>query len=194
MNPILLSISYFVDQFYRYPFNQELAFKTLRDSLSTGQMKSKAVIIEICKAENIKSESAVFIGHWQSLLALMMKNENRLKKAIGVEKSDLWSDFSNYLNRDWKSHNIAIENFDIPLETDLVINTSCEHMSDDWFKKIPTGCRVLIQSTDFDHLEHINKKDSLQDFEKSLVDIQIISRNETNCDIYRRFTVYGIKK
>jgi hypothetical protein len=49
MNQILRSISKYVDQFYRFQIDQELAFTTLRDSLSTGQVISKVKIIEVCR-------------------------------------------------------------------------------------------------------------------------------------------------
>ncbi len=196
MSPTLAAISFYVDQFYRYPLTQELAFTTIRDSLSTGQMKSKVGIVNFCKNQKIRSEKAVFVAHWHSLLALMMHNEGIVQTAMGVEKSQLWSDFSNYLNRDWswKGENSDIIDFKIPPDTDLVVNTSCEHMSALWLKQIPKGCRVLLQSTNFEHLEHINKKESLEDFKTSLVDIDITSMLEINCDVYSRYTVFGIKK
>lgn len=196
MNALLKSVSYFVDQFYRYPFGQELALQTLRDSLSTGQMRSKCQIVEICTKLNLKSDRAVFVGHWHSLLPLMMFNSGFLIEAIGIEKSDLWSDFSNYLNRDWcwNSHHQDVQGFIYPEHVDLVVNTSCEHMTDEWMDSIPQGSRVILQSTNYEHPEHINRKDSLEDFKKSLSMIDIQFENVLDCDVYFRFTIVGLKK
>lgn len=196
MNALLKSVSFFVDQFYRYPFNQELALQTLRDSLSTGQMRSKNQIINICTNLNLKSDRALFIGHWHSLLPLMMYNSGFLSEAIGVEKSDLWSDFSNYLNRDWrwKSDHQDIQQFKYPEHVDLVVNTSCEHMSNEWLSSVPRGCRVILQSTNYEHPEHINRKVDLEDFKKSLEMIDIQYEDVLDCDVYSRFTIVGLKK
>jgi hypothetical protein len=196
MTPILSCISKYVDQFYNYKIDQDLAFRTLRDSLSSGQVASKMKIIEACKKNDLKSELAVFVGHWHGLLPLMMKNENIISQAIGVEKSELWSDFSNYLNREWnwKSYHQDIQEYIYPIHTDLVVNTSCEHMTDEWLAGVPKGCRVLLQSTNYEHPEHMNRKESLSDFKKSLSDLDIQFEDSLDCDVYLRFTVFGIKK
>lgn len=196
MNPILTSVSKYVDQFYHYTIDQDLAYKTLRDSLSTGQMLSKNQIIDCCQKNNLKSNRAVFVGHWHGLLPLMMHAEGIVQYAIGIEKSDLWSDFSNDLNRDWSFKSICkdINDYSYPADIDLVINTSCEHMSEDWLKAVPKGCRVLLQSTNYEHIEHCNRKDSLEDFKKSLNSLEIQYEDTLDCKVYLRFTVFGIKK
>lgn len=196
MTSLILSISKYVDQFYNYTIDQELAFKTLRDSLSSGQVSSKMKIIEASKKLNLKSELAVFVGHWHGLLPLMMKNESVISQAIGVEKSELWSKFSNELNQgwDWQSYNQDIQNYTYPNHADLVVNTSCEHMPESWLEAVPKGCRVLLQSTNYEHPEHMNRKESLEDFKKSLKALEIQFEETLDCGIYLRFTVFGIKK
>jgi hypothetical protein len=126
----------------------------------------------------------------------MMKNEGFVDEAIGVEKSKLWSDFSNCLNRDWnwKSYHQDIQHFIYPTETDLVVNTSCEHMTDEWISSVPKGCLVLLQSTNYEHHEHMNRKESLSDFKKSLNCIEIQFEDVVDCKVYLRFTIFGIKK
>lgn len=190
------SISKYVDQFYHFQIDQDLAFKTLRDSLSSGQVFSKMKIIEACKKNDLKSELAVFVGHWHGLLPLMMKNENVISQAIGVEKSELWSKFSNELNVgwNWKSYHQDVQDYIYPINTDLVVNTSCEHMTDTWLAAVPKGCRVLLQSTNYEHPEHVNRKESLLDFKKSLDSLEIQFEDTLDCGIYLRFTVFGIKK
>ena len=196
MNHCLSSLSYFVDQFYQFEIDSQLAFIALRDSLSTGQTMSKHKLIETCRALNIKSENAVFIGHWHGLLPFMMKRENFIRSATGIEKDKIWSDFSNYLNRDWNwnSKNLAIEDYTYDLNTDLIVNTSCEHMSDDWLKNVPSGCLLILQTTNFIHLEHINIQQTLVHFLDSLCAFEIQFADELDCDVYKRFTVVCKKR
>ena len=47
---------------------------------------------------------------------------------------------------------------------DLIINTSAEHMSDDWFKQLTTTQLIAIQSNNLNIEDHINVCHSLVDF------------------------------
>jgi hypothetical protein len=190
------TISKYTDQFYSFDMDQDTAYRALRDSLSTGQMRSKLKLIEICKERQLISQKAVFIGHWHGLLPLLMYNEGVLKSAIGIEKSQLWSDFSNQLNQswDWQSFCQDALLYTCDESTDLVVNTSCEHMSDDWLALVPSGCRVLLQSTNFEHIEHINYKLNIEEFKKSLKNINIVFEDILDCQVYQRFTIFGHRK
>ncbi len=196
MQKIIESISQFVDLFYNFKIDDQIAYKTLRDSLSTGQIQSKLRIIKLCHELNIKSKKSVFIGHWHGLLPLMMKNEIFLETAIGIEKSATWSEFSNSLNNSWhwKSYCSDIHDYKIEIDTDLVVNTSCEHMDNRWLSGIPKGCYVILQSTDFEHEEHANTHPNIDSFSSSLQGINIIVADTLDCKIYKRFTIFGQKK
>lgn len=196
MNHFLSSLSYFVDQFYQFEIDSQLAFIALRDSLSTGQTMSKHKLIETCRALDIKSKNAVFIGHWHGLLPFMMNRENFIQAAVGIEKDKIWSDFSNYLNRDWNwiSKNLAIEDYKYDLNTDLIANTSCEHMTDGWLRDVPSGCLLILQTTNFIHHEHINIQQTLAQFLATLSGFEIQFSDELDCDVYKRFTVVCKKK
>lgn len=53
------------------------------------------------------------------------------------------------------------------LQTDLIVNTSCEHIADlsGWIGLLPSGTRVLLQSNDyFSEPTHINCVSSLDEF------------------------------
>ena len=195
MKKIIESISLFVDHFYNYRVDDQIAYKAIRDSLSTGQIQSKLKLIEICHSAKLKSENALFIGHWHGLLPLILYSEGFLNKGIGIEKSKTWSDFSNSLNKrwNWKSINLDIMDYTIDTSIDFVVNTSCEHMSDEWVNLVPAGCRILAQSTNYKHFEHVNTKSSLSDFTNTWPQISILHADVLDCQIYKRFTIFGFK-
>lgn len=95
-----------------------------------------------------------------ALLPLIMYSEGILKQGIGIELSPMWSEFSNELNKYWNFKSICqdIKDYSYPADIDLVVNTSCEHMSDNWLNAVPKGSAVVLQSTNFEHFEHINRK------------------------------------
>ncbi len=195
-NFFLTSVTRFVDQFYNFKIDDRLAYQTIRDSLSSGQIKSKYKIIQNCREMDLKSNHSVFIGHWHGLLPLMMRNENFIENAIGVEKSKIWSEFSNLLNTEWswQSQFMDVNNFIFNQNTDLVVNTSCEHMENQWINAVPVGCRLILQSTDYIHPEHINLQINIENFKMSLNKKLIVDSEDTlDCGIYKRFTIFGRK-
>jgi hypothetical protein len=96
--------------------------------------------------------------------------------------------------------NIVIDNVDASIafdrlnqEFDLVINTSAEHMSLDWYNNIKPGTPVLIQSNNMNDPDHINKSIHLGEFLRKYPVSKTYFRGEYNFDNYSRFMVFGVK-
>lgn len=79
-------------------------------------------------------------------------------------------------------------------EYDLVINTSSEHMTEDWFKKVKKGTTVALQTNDFhDIVEHINTVNNLKELEEKYPMSEVLFSGTKDCDRYNRFMLIGIK-
>jgi hypothetical protein len=79
---------------------------------------------------------------------------------------------------------------------DVVINTSCEHLSDigAWWSQIPMGTRVIVQSNDAFHIpEHVKCFKSLGEFEAAMNLSKIDYRGEKELADFNRFMLIGIK-
>jgi hypothetical protein len=76
---------------------------------------------------------------------------------------------------------------------DLVINTSAEHMSMEWYDNIKPGTLVLIQSNNMDDPDHINKSAHLGEFLRKYPVTKTYYRGEYNFDSYSRFMLFGVK-
>ena len=124
---------------------------------------------------------------------------------IDKDSLDASSGVLNY----WQNENLKIQfhNSDVnsvvyekDSSTDLLlINTACEHIVEtSWLERLPKGTKVLLQSTDMKHHEHINCPQDLEDFKKKYSDhIQI---NFTDSLFFKypnfsftRFMLTGIK-
>ena len=76
----------------------------------------------------------------------------------------------------------------------MIINTSAEHMTDDWFERVPEGCTVAIQTNDFHEItEHINTVSNLIELEDKYKMQEIYYIGERDCDRYNRFMIIGKK-
>jgi hypothetical protein len=77
---------------------------------------------------------------------------------------------------------------------DIVINTSCEHIREStWFDKIPDGTMVILQSTDMEDQDHINRVTSLEEFKSKYLLSKYLYENTMKLDNDSRFMVAGIK-
>ena len=84
-----------------------------------------------------------------------------------------------------------------PNSYQVVICTSCEHITDDdlnnFLSKVKEGSVVILQSNNYFGLEeHINCKNNIGEFEWG-VDLNIQWRGELDMDKYTRYMLCGIK-
>src|SRR5210317_463924 len=149
----------------------------LLDSYSPNQFKSKERLIEHIKSifkVNNSSEIVILGGWYGSILIPAFKNAKRItlidkdKDVIGIAKNRL---FNHYKNVDF----ICDDVFDwAPVssrikKTDLIINTSCEHMRSMKELELNTEAYFAFQSNNMlDIKGHINCVNDLDDFKKQL--------------------------
>ena len=186
------TITQFVGQFYQSDLSESVIYKTLRDSLSEGQLFSKLRIVQIMQELNIRSKRCIFLAHWHGFLPLLLKNYNLVDAGVGVELDERWVNFSNRMNYfwDWKGKLGDVLNFHDYNDYDLIINTSCEHMDSSWLKNVPHKSTLILQSTDYRHEEHVNRVDSIDEFISQLPShLQVIQSDVLQCPIYKRFTL-----
>ena len=79
---------------------------------------------------------------------------------------------------------------------DTIINTSCEHLPDfdAWYKLIPDGKLVILQSNNFQEIEeHINCSNSLKEFTDKIPMSQTFYEGELELEPYTRYMKIGLK-
>lgn len=76
----------------------------------------------------------------------------------------------------------------------MVVNTSCEHMDNAWFDKIPSGTFVVLQTNDyFENEQHSNCCKDLEDAKAKYPMQNIFYAGELDTQLYNRFMLIGIK-
>ena len=166
------------------------------DAHSNYQVESKIWLIERLINLDKKFDNAIFIGGWLGISAFWSVKKQIMHKVTNLDMDEQAIKFSNKLNGFNKTYHGIVgdanaHNFD---DYDLVINTSSEHMTEDWFKKLKKGTTVALQSNDFhDIVEHINTVNNLRELEEKYPMSKILFSGVKDCDRYNRFMLIGIK-
>lgn len=166
------------------------------DALSQFQVESKIWLIdELSKLKDY--ENALFIGGWLGISSLWLSQTKKVRAVTNLdldESAIKFSDKLNAYNQNYKTGIVSnIDEHDLS-EYDLIINTSSEHMSDEWYKKVPTGCTVAIQTNDFHEIEeHINTVNDLAELQEKYPMSELYYAGVRDCDRYNRFMLIGVK-
>lgn len=173
----------------------------LLDSFSPNQFKSKERLIKLIRDELIlrtDSEIVIFGGWYGSILIPAFKEVKRItlidkdKDVISIAKNRL---FNHYKNVDficddvfnWAPDSSRIKN------TDLIINTSCEHMPSMKKLKLDTNAYFAFTSNNMYDIEgHINCVSSIEEFKWQLPDnAKLLKEDRIVDDRGTRFLLIG---
>lgn len=171
--------------------------KDLFDSFSDNQFASKGALIDAVNRLNVlnKESTVVIWGSWYGSI-LIPSFANSVKKIISIDldntplqiaKNQL---FKKYKNVDYICDDVFKTYRDVYLYTNLIINTSCEHMPPmkewTWFQKgalvtdsqykhkfgspkLSDNCYFAFQSNNMFGIEgHVNCVNSLEEFKNQM--------------------------
>jgi len=196
----------------------------LNDALSRSQIKSKIWLIEeLAKIDTNYDNVMVMAGWFGQLKILYDKRLTYAKMRIveldktACETSDYIFNLTNLENYKVKSVNADINNLTLhkngyewdvenfkedtrygeKFSPNLIINTSAEHMTDEWYKQIrfkdmESKPIVAIQSNNlFDIPEHINCVHSVDHMKKKFPMKEILFEGELQLKGYKRVMLIG---
>lgn len=170
-----------------------------RDALSRGQLQSKLHILKLAQELKITSKQSLFIGHWHGLLPYLFFISSLTEEALGLELDPLSKKISENVCRGyrWESKiedaTKLEESFFRKQSFDVVINTSCEHMSFDWLRFVPRKTHIIAQANNYDIPEHTYRQNSLESFKNNLGLTSVLHSDEIDFGVYKRFTIIGQK-
>lgn len=142
----------------------------LRDAYSHGQLLSKIAALK--HVSHLSEMNTIVLGQWHGLLAHMFGKFGISKSTVGIELDEFWHDFCLHLNLP-NYTGVCGDATDSTVWTqylqpshNLVVNTSCEHMSWDWldFERGDTCGYVYAQANNYVIPEHVNTCQSLREF------------------------------
>ena len=130
------------------------------------------------------------------------RNNNWQFKGVGVDVNDIYWKYRK-TGEDVKPgdeyfiagvQNAQLEYIEIEVTPDLIINTSCEHMDNQWFENIPKGKTICLQTNDyFSNEQHIHCCRDLNDAIAKYPMSKTIYTGELETAEYNRFMIIGEK-
>lgn len=173
------------------------------ESFWKGQLRSKVWLIERLESFLSESVSIDIFGGWNGVLAsLLFQSEINISKIRSIDIDPSCEDAANTIN---KLEEIAGRFLAVTEDmcesksfADIVINTSCEHISQNqyhkWLSNVTNqNSLIIVQSNNYEIPEHIRISNSLQEFE-SQSNLHILWSGELELPMYKRFMVIGRKK
>jgi hypothetical protein len=167
------------------------------DSVSSNQVASKYALLNAVDNLNFldKDSTVAIWGSWYGSI-LIPALTNKVKKIVSIDLDETPLQiaknrlFANYKNIEYVCDDIFKTYRDVYLNTNLIINTSCEHMSPikewKWFQKgalatdsqykhkfgspkLSSNCYFAFQSNNMFGIEgHVNCVNSLQEFKDQM--------------------------
>jgi len=184
--------------------NSDDRYRTL-ESFWKGQVNSKVWLATelysiISKA---KQNDIVIYGGWNGVLASILFNSHiSLKHITSVDIDPVCEDISRTVNKRYeiegKFSAVTADMCKYTTNADVVINTSCEHISQEqyeqWLSNQPDDAIFVIQSNNYFELpEHIRCATDADDFMR-MSKVKPLWRGEFETPKYTRYMIIGKKK
>ena len=203
----LEDVSYWMDAIR----NSEDRYRTL-ESFWKGQLQSKVWLVQNLERYYANTSPCIAIhGGWNGVLASLLFNSSIHPRYItSIDLDPKCENISNTVNRKYKTvgkFNSVTADMTIyeysceekwPPTVDIVINTSCEHITqkqyNKWLGLQPDNVFLVLQSNNFFGLnEHIRCAKTLDHFIKQS-NINTIFTGTYNTEKYDRFMIIGKKR
>lgn len=171
--------------------------KQIINSVNDNQIESKTWLVEKLKEHLDMFSNDVNIcvaAGWYGLTAHLLR-EHTNGKLVSFDIDPECEIIGNHLYDNIKFVTEDINNFN-PEKFDIIICTSCEHITDNelnnFLNKRKLNAIVVLQSNDYYEIkDHINCKNSLEDFEKS-VNLRILNSYEKQIENkFNRYMIIG---
>lgn len=177
------------------------------DAFWKGQISSKEWLIKtltyvINPEVNKTMEFPLSIdihGGWVGVLASMLfQSTIPVKNIRSIDIDPTCEETANMMNKAeemvGRFKAVTANMCNIRSDTDVIINTSCEHITQDeydlWLSGLPYNSLLVLQSNNYDIPEHIRWATSLKEFEEQS-HINVIWSGELKTQLYTRYMIIG---
>ena len=172
------------------------------DAFWHGQMKSKEWLIqELGRVRNHTKDwpSIDIHGGWVGVLASMLFQSNLYInhiRSVDIDpECEAIAARMNQLELEaGKFRAVTADMCNLRSDADIIINTSCEHITQDqfdlWKTGMPHNSLLILQSNNYAIPEHVRIANSLEEF-KEQCGINVIWAGELALPLYTRYMVIG---
>jgi hypothetical protein len=186
-----------------------------RDAFTKGQLASKCWLLQNLDCGMIHpNETIAILGSWIGALVEPLINTIECGRVYGLDQDAKSIELSERLNQkhvenSWKYKGVVadvsmLQTCNMEFETggelisvrpEMVINTSCEHMNNDWFDTADGEQLIVMQSNNSSEFEgHINICEDIEHFKIKYPLTRTLYVGELETPAYTRFMQIGYKK
>jgi len=183
--------------------NSENPLRTM-DAFWSGQLKSKEWLIESLAMHSSIKDGPYSIdihGGWVGVLASMLfQSTLPIKHIRSIDIDHTCKEIATMMNKGeeiaGKFRAVTADMCTIRSDADIIINTSCEHITQDqyelWLSGHPQDSLIVLQSNNYNIPEHIRIANSLDEF-KEQSQLDVIYASELQLPLYTRYMIVGKK-
>lgn len=170
------------------------------DAFWSGQLNSKEWLITNLRKHVNKFVSIDIHGGWVGVLASMLfQSDIYIKNIRSVDIDPTCESIATMMNKKeemaGKFRAVTADMCEIRSDADVVINTSCEHITQDqydlWASGMPHSSLLVLQSNNFDIPEHVRTAQSLEEFKTQCNISNILWAGELELPLYTRWMIIG---
>jgi hypothetical protein len=169
------------------------------DAFWSGQLKSKEWLITNLRNHIKKFVTVDIHGGWVGTLAsLLFQSDVPIINIRSVDIDPTCEPIATMMNKQeeivGKFRAVTADMCAIRSDADVIINTSCEHITQDqydlWLSGMPYNSLLVLQSNNYNIPEHVRIANSLEEF-KQQCGIEVIWAGELELPMYTRYMVIG---
>lgn len=169
------------------------------DAFWSGQIKSKEWLINNLKPFIKEYVDIEIYGGWVGTLASMLfQSELPIKKISSIDIDPSCEPIARMMNKleeiEGRFNAITADMVTLTSASDIIINTSCEHLTqtqyDLWLSNM--NGLIVLQSNNYNIPEHVRTAKDLEEF-KHQSGINILWEGELETPMYTRYMIIGRK-
>ena len=173
--------------------------KRTLDAFWRGQISSKEWLIENIKPFVNESVSIDIHGGWVGVLASMMFQSGMpIKNIRSIDIDPTCESIATMMNKgeeiQGKFRAVTSDMCSIRSDADVIVNTSCEHITQDqydlWLSGVPYNSIIVLQSNNYHIDEHVRIAESLDEF-KQQSNILVLWEGQLTLPLYTRWMLVG---
>lgn len=173
--------------------------KRTLDAFWLGQISSKEWLIENIRPFVTEPSNIDIHGGWVGVLASMMFQSGMPVKNIrSIDIDPACESVATMMNKgeemQGKFRAVTSDMCSISSDADVIVNTSCEHISQDqydiWLSGISRNSLIVLQSNDYRIEEHVRIAESLDEF-KQQSRISVLWEGQLTLPLYTRWMLVG---
>jgi hypothetical protein len=171
------------------------------DAFWSGQLKSKEWLIDNLKPYVKKFVTIDIHGGWVGVLSSMLfQSSIPITSIRSIDIDPICEPIANMMNKKeeivGRFNAITSNMCDIQSNADVIINTSCEHITQEqyetWLSKSTSDQLLVLQSNNYQILEHVRTAKSLKEFQTQS-HINVLWAGELELHLYKRWMIIGTK-